>query len=81
MDKCLLSILPATAYMLSMLISLYFQSFGGKGDTPGQFNQPHGLAFDSSGNSYVSDSMNHRIQKFMMEGDLLKIFGNGDGFT
>ena len=57
----------------------YLQSFGGKGDTPGQFNQPHSLAFDSSGNGYVSDSMNHRIQKFTMEGDMLKIFGIGDG--
>ena len=57
----------------------YLQSFGGKGDAPGQFNQPHSLAFDSSGNGYVSDSMNHRIQKFTMDGDLFNIFGIGDG--
>ena len=35
----------------------YFWSFGGKGDTPGQFNRPYSLAFDSSGNGYVSDSI------------------------
>ena len=57
----------------------YFRSFGGKGNAPGQFNLPHSLAFDSSGYGYVSDSMNHRIQKFTMNGDLLKIFGKGDG--
>ena len=56
-----------------------FRSFGGKGDAPGQFNQPHSLAFDSSENGYVSDSMNHRIHKFTMDGNLLKIFGKGDG--
>ena len=56
-----------------------FHTFGGKGDAPGQFNQPHSLAFDSSGNGYVSDSMNQRIQKFTMDGDLLNIFGKGDG--
>ena len=38
----------------------YLHSFGGKGDTQGQFNQPHSLAFDSSGNGYVSDT-----QKFI----------------
>ena len=27
----------------------------------------------------MSGTMNHRIQKFKMEGDLLKIFGIGDG--
>ena len=56
-----------------------FHTFGGKGDAPGQFNQPHSLAFDSSGNGYVSDSMNRRIQKFTMDGDLLNVFGKGDG--
>ena len=80
MDRCLLSILPATSCIHAFNTDLsYFHSFGGKGDTPGQFNQPHSLAFDSSENGYVSDSMNHRIQKFTMEGDMLKIFGSGDG--
>ena len=56
-----------------------FHSFGGKGAAPGQFNQPHSLAFDSSGNGYVSDSMNHRIQKFTIDGELLNIFDKSDG--
>ena len=30
----------------------------------GQFNQPTGIAVDSSGNSYIADALNLRIQKF-----------------
>jgi tripartite motif-containing protein 71 len=34
----------------------------GSGD--GQLSSPRGIAFDSSGNAYVADTGNHRIQKF-----------------
>jgi tripartite motif-containing protein 71 len=34
----------------------------GSGD--GQFNNPRDIAFDSSGNAYVVDAANHRIQEF-----------------
>ncbi len=37
---------------------------GGTGTEPGQFEQPHGMAFDSHGHLYVADSGNQRIQKF-----------------
>ena len=37
---------------------------GGSGNGPGQFEQPHGMAFDSQGYLYVADSGNQRIQKF-----------------
>ena len=53
---------------------------GGKGKLCGFFDQPHSVAFDSAGNAYVSDSMNHRIQKFSTSG-LLQVdeFGFGNG--
>jgi len=42
----------------------YLAGIGGKGDGPGQFNVPHGLALDSKDNLYVADTLNHRIQVF-----------------
>ena len=38
--------------------------FGSYGTGDGQFNQPLGIAVDSSGYVYVADSLNDRIQKF-----------------
>ncbi|CAM4759793.1 unnamed protein product [Rotaria magnacalcarata] len=36
----------------------------GLGDAENQFNTPNDLTFDSEGNLYVSDTWNHRIQRF-----------------
>ncbi|OXM85771.1 S-layer homology domain-containing protein [Paenibacillus rigui] len=36
---------------------------GGSGNGLGEFNDPKGVAVDESGNLYVADSRNHRIQK------------------
>jgi len=37
---------------------------GSYGIDDGQFLYPYGVAVDSSGNVYVADTNNHRIQKF-----------------
>jgi DNA-binding beta-propeller fold protein YncE len=37
---------------------------GDVGTADGQFNLPHLLAVDASGNVYVTDTGNNRIQKF-----------------
>jgi len=42
----------------------FVTKFGSGGTGDGQFFFPSGVAVDSSGNVYVSDSGNHRIQKF-----------------
>lgn len=42
----------------------YLRGIGGEGTEPGQFHLPHGIALDSRGCLYVSDTMNGRIQKF-----------------
>ena len=51
--------------------------FGGKGKARGYFDQPYSVVFDSAGNAYVSDSMNHRIQKFSIS-EGVDVFGNGN---
>jgi tripartite motif-containing protein 71 len=44
----------------------FLRSIGGRGEGPGQFHTPHGLALDSRECLYVADTMNSRIQKFAM---------------
>ena len=39
-------------------------TWGKSGSGSGDFNRPIGIALDGQGNVYVSDTMNHRIQKF-----------------
>ena len=48
---------------------------GGQGNGRGQFEHPRGLAVDQSGNLYVADTGNARIQKFSPEGEFLTGFG------
>jgi sugar lactone lactonase YvrE len=46
---------------------------------PNTFNQPWGIAVDKSGNVYVADTWNHRIQKFDANGKFITTWGtNGD---
>jgi sugar lactone lactonase YvrE len=49
-------------------------SWGEPGNGPGQFNIPHGLAFDSRGRLYIADRENSRIQVFTGDGELLDIW-------
>jgi len=42
----------------------FLQAWGTRGDGPMQFNQPHGLAFDSQENLYVGDRANNRVLVF-----------------
>lgn len=43
---------------------VYNTQWGSLGSGNGQFNSPRGMAVDSSGNVYVADTGNNRIQKF-----------------
>lgn len=42
----------------------FILKWGSYGSGDGQFVTPYGVAADSSGNVYVADTGNHRIQKF-----------------
>ena len=50
-------------------------SFGSTGSGDGELSAPVDLTFDSSGNMYVVDSGNCRIQKFDSSGNYLSQFG------
>jgi len=49
--------------------------WGQYGEENGAFDQPTGLAIDSDGFIYVTDSGNHRIQVFTAYGEFLTSFG------
>jgi sugar lactone lactonase YvrE len=49
----------------------FIKAWGSFGKEPGQFDQPHGLAFDSQGRLFVADRGNNRIQIFDQDGNLL----------
>ncbi|HUN23208.1 MAG TPA: TIGR03663 family protein [Anaerolineales bacterium] len=45
------------------------------GAEKGEFNEPWGVALDADGNLYVSDTWNHRVQKFSPKGEFLASWG------
>src|SRR5688572_25801000 len=54
----------------------YSSQWGGSGTGNGQFNSPRDMAIDASGNIYVSDNANNRVQKFNSSGTYVSQFGN-----
>ncbi len=50
----------------------FIKTWGKRGSAPGEFDVPHGLAFDSRGRLFVADRSNNRIQIFDQEGKFLE---------
>jgi sugar lactone lactonase YvrE len=60
----------------------FIKTWGKRGTGPGEFDTPHGIAFDSKGRLFVADRGNNRIQIFDQEGKFLaewKQFGRPSG--
>ena len=60
----------------------FVTKWGSLGSGDGQFNGPIGLAVDGSGNVFVADTINNRIQKFDNTGTFVTTWGclgSGDG--
>ena len=54
----------------------FVTKWGSQGTADGQFNYPYGIAVDSSGNVFVVDTGNHRIQKFTNSGTFVTKWGS-----
>ena len=72
--------LAATAH--AVVTPVFFYKWGVAGGGPGQFQFPTGVAIAPSGDVYVVDQLNYRVQVFDTNGNFLNQFGtpgNGDG--
>jgi len=61
----------STATAMVAAPTYYFYAFGSEGSGNGQFKGPGGVAVDGSGNIWVADSGNNRIEKFEAPGKFL----------
>jgi len=59
----------------------FIAKWGNKGSGAGKFDRPHAIAVDNSGNVYVADTFNDRIQKFTSTGKFLFQFGGWPRIT
>ncbi len=50
----------------------FVKTWGQLGTEPGDFDQPHAMAVDSTGRLFVGDRVNNRIQIFDAEGNFLE---------
>jgi tripartite motif-containing protein 71 len=70
-DKCSVAILNVGSFEPRLE-----QTIGERGEGPGQFKSPRGLAFDRrTGELYVSDAWLCRISVFDLRGRVLRVFG------
>ncbi len=54
----------------------FLGKFGSRGSGDGQFSDPEAVAVDQSGNVFVADTGNHRIEKFTNTGTFLLQWGS-----
>jgi 6-bladed beta-propeller len=50
-------------------------AFGESGSGDGQLSEPHGVAVDSKGNVWVTDTANNRVEEFNSAGEYVSKFG------
>jgi DNA-binding beta-propeller fold protein YncE len=68
---CIFLLLVLVQSALAAETYVFVIKWGQEGSGDGQFINPFGVATDSSGNVYVADTYNHRIQKFSSNGVFL----------
>jgi hypothetical protein len=62
-------------YTVTVTVVTFVTQWGASGTGTGQFSTPFGIAVDASGNVYVADSSNNRIQKFSSSGNFIIAWG------
>jgi len=67
---------PSTPVPTSSVVT-FVSAWGGRGDEPGEFDEPRGVAISLEGRVYVADTGNARIQVFDGEGQFLEQWGDG----
>ena len=55
----------------------YIRSIGSYGDRKGEIDAPYDVKFDDTGNMYIAELGNKRIQVMNTDGQSIKIFGTG----
>jgi tripartite motif-containing protein 71 len=61
--------------LVSKSLTAYDSSIGSEGSAGGQFNSPGGVARDSKGNLWVTDSSNARLEQFSEQGEFVLAIG------
>lgn len=88
--NCLVSICFAIIVLISGVLAtsasaeptyVHDFSIGSGGSGKGQFNNAQAVAVDNSGNAWVADKGNHRLQKFNSKGEFLLEATQGPGFS
>ncbi|MDQ6723597.1 MAG: hypothetical protein M3Z01_04960 [Thermoproteota archaeon] len=75
-NKALAQFPPPTSSIKTYNFTRAWGSNGTDNGQFGQYNSPNGIAIDSSGNLYVSDYDNNRIQKFDSNGTFITKWGS-----
>jgi streptogramin lyase len=70
------AVMVAAASASALSPPTFSAAYGTKGSGNGQLKEPYNLAFDSSGNYWVVDAGNNRIEKFNAKGEYLSQFGS-----
>ncbi|HET7485864.1 MAG TPA: SMP-30/gluconolactonase/LRE family protein [Solirubrobacterales bacterium] len=59
----------------AVVAPIFSSAFGSEGTGNGQFKGPNGIAIDASGNLWVVDTKNNRVQELNSKGEYLTKFG------